>query len=344
MATSGRTVYFENGGVVDVSPWPYLSYYEHREEINDAVSIVSDGVRYRLDDRDSILSIAVPKFPEIHPGRIMEELGVTGNLDYVLRMHAGGLWNHYEYDLSVCCLAKATQMMVHSNIGWRAKDFFRIVHYLLDLGCEEKANEWYVWIKSNARCFNSCVQEDHFARVLESCKILRTDLVEVSNSTICCHECAKYRNRIYSLTGKDKRFPKFPSDFHFQCPLGIYPFVYGESKPAFECKNLILYCRRPYADTRTPHEEEIYQTFREEIDAEENPSTIPDVGRVIYTWYKPLFEDSFPKTMSGFLRGRRANSKNYRNLIAEIKEAGYIVPQSTDEIKDIISSGEFLRR
>lgn len=44
----GVIVYYEKGQVVKMSPEPETSYYETRGLINEATSIVSDGIPYTI--------------------------------------------------------------------------------------------------------------------------------------------------------------------------------------------------------------------------------------------------------------------------------------------------------
>ena len=79
-----QTIYFKNGEMYKVYPTDKESWY-------DARYLVSDGVKYDLENLDDLKRIPVPKFPPHQ--NIMEGYGVTGNLDYVLRMKAGSFYN-----------------------------------------------------------------------------------------------------------------------------------------------------------------------------------------------------------------------------------------------------------
>lgn len=323
------TVYFEQGQVVKMEPEPNCSYYEARGMINNAKNIVSDGVHYDLTDRDSIYSIAVPEYTYSHKNFHAQDLGVTGYLDYVLRMHSGLLWNQGEYILSLICLGKACQLMLYSTIGWQRKDYYRIVNWNIELGRFKKAQEWKDWIeKYTPNPMDVAV--DSFNRTVNSCSFLRTDLVEVGDLGGLCKVCAKYRNRIYSLSGKTIKFPKFPKDFHYGCGLSIYPFIDGVSEPTFKCKNYILHSWRPFIDDRTPLEIENYKKRLELLSGWVEPK--PNLNHIIYYWFKPKFPNDFPKTVGGFSRMRNANSKSYQKLMEKVAAAGYKIPQSLEEV------------
>lgn len=98
---------------------------------------------------------------------------------------------------------------------------------------------------------------------LENAKELGTDLVEASYHRGCCGECAKYRGRWFSISGKDKRFPKMPVDYGCTCEgIDFSPVIYGISEPTYadEIEDIIEYSNRPFVDDRTEEEKKIFET------------------------------------------------------------------------------------
>lgn len=328
------TVYYERGQVVKISPEPNVSYYDVREIINEATSIVSDGIPYDLTDRNSIYSIAIPEYTYTHENKHAQDLGATGYLEYVLRMHAGLLWNNGNYDLSLVCLGKACQLMLYSPMIWKKKDYYRIVHENIELGRFKKAKEWKDWIEKYV-IDSSDYAKDAFARTVQSCNQFGTDLVEVGDANCCCEICAKYRKRIYSLSGRNWKFPRFPKDFHFGCNLQITEFYEGVMEPSFKCLNYVLYSRRPFKDDRSIEEKERYKKRIEEIRIAEEKHLSADLNRIIYYWFKPKFPNDFPKSLSGFSRMRNSNSPKYQKLVQMIENAGYTIPKSLEEVVEI---------
>lgn len=326
----GVTVHFKGGQVVKIHPEPHKSYYEVRDIINSADTIVSDGVKYNLNDIESIRAITVPDYSYSHPNLHAQDLGVTGCLEYVLRMHAGKLWDEFKYGLALACLGKACQLMLYSTIGWARKDYYRIVYWELELGRIKKANEWKAWIEKYTPSFDDVCKES-FEEKLESCRYLETDLVETASDMPCCENCAKYTGRILSLSGKDKRFFKFPADFHYRC-LHIYPFVEDVMEPQFKVSDYIAYSRRPLIDERTPEEKQRYEDWVEIIRKDEDFTIEPNLNHIIYYWFKPKFPDDFPKSLSGFSRMRNSNSKNYQKLMSKIADSGCWIPETIDDV------------
>lgn len=341
------TVYYAYGHVLKVFPPPPGSYYENRDIINAATFIVSDGVAYDLTDKKSIYSIKVPNYHIYAPHKIGEELGVTGYLEYVLRMHSGLCWNVGEYDIAIACLEKATELMKYSTMGWPPKDFFRIVNELNDLGQFKKASKWKDWIERNVPGSLSALipiatsvdlreplTAQERKKLLDECRYLETDLVEVGGSGVCCEVCAKYRNRIYTLTGKDTRFPRLPKDFHKSCGLSIHPYIWGVSEPTFSCPDPMAYSNRPFVDDRTEGEKENRAEWLQKITKQPEVLREPSLARIIYYRLKKVLPNDAPKSVSGFSRMRNANSKNYQALVKKAEAAGFVFPQTLEDVKN----------
>lgn len=336
----GVTVFYTNGQVTKMSPEPRCSYYEVRELIDEATSIVSDGVHYDLTDINSICEIAVPNYTYSNGNHHSKDLGVTGFLDYVLRKHAGLLWNENKYDLSMACLRKACQLMLHSTVGWQRSDYYRIVNEYIELGYFKKAREWKAWIDRNTPLlFNQeagreSIGKERFKNALDSCKSIGTNLIEVTCNSACCEICAKYRNRIYRTSLKNMKYPPFPKDFHFGCGLGLWSFWEGVSEPSFDCKgkSYVSYSNRPFIDDRTPEERQAYQEWLERLEKSQFIEREPDLNHIIYHWFKPIFPNDFPKSVGGFSRMRNANSPKYQKLMQMVKDAGYWVPNSIEDV------------
>lgn len=324
------TVFFEHGQVVGMQPAPKTSCYEERDLINNATLIVSDGVCYDLTDANSIHSIPVPDYLEVNDHPVSSDMGVTGYLDYVLRMHSGCLWNNGEYNLSISCLRQACLLMLYSPIAWQRKDYYRIVNSFISLGRFKKANEWKQWIEKNVPSSEDFLH-DAFQRILDSCRELDTDLIEVDCNGPCCSVCARYRNRIYSLSGRDRRFPHFPKDFHFGCVLNEHPFIDGVMDPSFDCRNYVRHSNRPFVDDRTAEEKRAYADWQERLSSERDREHAADLNRIAFYWLKAAFPYDAPRSLSAFSKMRNTNSQKYQALAQKVEAAGYQIPNSLEE-------------
>lgn len=134
-----QTIYFKNGEMYKVYPTDKESWY-------DARYLVSDGVKYDLENLDDLKRIPVPKFPP-HKN-IMEGYGVTGNLDYILRMKAGSFYNRKDKIMCSACLWKCTELMLAHPLSWEESHFYRIVQWHVEMGMFDEADKAEKYIYS----------------------------------------------------------------------------------------------------------------------------------------------------------------------------------------------------
>lgn len=262
----GYIVLFKHGRCVGTFPPLRESYYDRREIIYNARIIRSDGVIYDLADEDSIFSIKIPTYNKYKKNKVSEELGVTGYLEYVLKMRASGYKNDGNDALCYACLGVSTYLMANSERDWNYEDFFRIVEWLERDGDYESADNWRQWIAENVPTPGDRVKA-HFQKALNVCELLETDLIELLWEYGQCGTVSKYQGRVYSISGKDKRFPLLP-DFIKQNGAVVPPIdgieffaftnsktvkIRGEEIPALEAS------WRPFVDDRTPTEKEMYR-------------------------------------------------------------------------------------
>lgn len=325
------TVYYQNGSVYKVLPAPVGSYYDARGEIYAATDIVSDGVRYDLTDIKSINSIAVPEYRNVQD---MNDtgLGVTGKLEYVLRIHAGLCKERREYDLAIALLSRATKFMLYSDVGWQKKDFYRIADWHEELGNFELSDQWAEWIEIYAPSEYVDVQ-----RHLAEAESLGTDLVYTHWAGAQSGATAKYQGRVYSISGKDKRFPLLP-DFMRQgnpicCPHGAFIYygtrglldaIYykGKDCPAIKTS------WRPFVDDRSPTEKANYLAYAKQV-AKEKENRI---ARRVYYRLKFILPDDAPKSLAAFSKMKNANTQKYQELVAKAAAAGFVFPKMTVDV------------
>lgn len=158
---------------------------------------------------------------------------------------------------------------------------------------------------------NTTYQKTSNLRILGDSKKLRTDLVESSDIAACCPKCAMYRRRIYSLSGKDKRFPQIPKDFDSDCcGLNLYPYIWGISEPSFSAKDPIKYSNRPFVDDRTAKQKKDYEVLKKQFEEEEEKER----DRKIYAKLVSSLPSDAPKSFSAFRRMKKSNSTTYQEL------------------------------
>ncbi len=299
------------------------------DERNSAYLAIRDeeerrlNAAYDFNSLEGINSIPVP-CREVNGGSF------TGRVEYYLRGRCFAQhWDAGRTDLALACLRKANELMYISDMIWKRDDFMRIVYYLRKAGKYDEADAEQK--KIDAYFDNKNEIRDSFAERLKSAKELKTDLVEITSSGVCCSECAKYRNRIYSITGKDKRFPTLPSQFepktfsYNHVCLSMWPFVYNVMEPSFNCKDIVKYSNRPFVDDRTKQEIAQYNNWQNEMQkAQENQARL-EQNRKDYAWLQKNLPDNCPKSLSAFSRMKNGNTAGYQKLRQLAANMGYLI-------------------
>lgn len=213
-------------------------------------------------------------------------------------------------DLAIACLEKSFYIMLNSDYYW--SDYAeRYIKFLKNDRQFEKARDVEKIISNMESAHSNDVPE-----YIVSAKQLRTDLVEASYPALCDSETAKYRGRIYSISGKDKRFPIL-SNIIKNCELDFYPFVLGISSPSHCPKTKeIEYSNRPFVDDRTPEEKERYDDIlKKHLSTDENEEE--------YYWLYEHLPEIAPKSLSGYSRMKSSKSKNFMKIVSEAEKLGY---------------------
>lgn len=154
----------------------------------------------------------------------------------------------------------------------------------------------------------------HFT--LDNAKKLNTDLLEADYPEPASDIEAKYRGRIFSISGKDKRFPQLPKDI-FETRLGLYPFIFGISEPLY-CPpgQEIAFSNRPFVDDRDQDEIQAFDAIIKEVLRKAK-------NEKDYAWILNNLPDLAPKSLSGYSRMRNSNSANFIKIKKAAAEKGY---------------------
>lgn len=247
----------------------------------------------------------------------------TGRVEYYLRgkcfidhRNAGNV------DLAIACLKKAQQLMFISDMIWKRSDFMPLVKYLHELGRHREADAELEEIEEFFQSRDKQIMQENNDILFASLASLETDLVIVECFGVCCSKCAMYRNRVYSMTGKDKRFPQFPDDFDYECGMRPSPFIEGVSEPSFECKNIIKYSNRPFVDDRTQEEVERYNNWHALMEEAKEKEIKKAQAQKEYFWLQENLPNICPKSLSGYSRMKNANTENYQKLVKAAAELG----------------------
>lgn len=316
--SSIQTIYFVNGYLEKVVG-KYTDYWY------DADILVSDGKTFDLHSYSEIRSIPIPKFNSL--SILSDGPGITGSLEYVLRMKAGTHFNRKEKELCSACLWKSTEMMVSLGFRWRKQDLQRLINWHVELGMldeAEKAKRWLssfpIYTENSFDIYAKSFRDNSFSRAKE----FNTDLVafqDLGSVSSCCAICAAHRGRVYSISGKSKDFPPLPQyakehgNFHpgCRCSMSVYLPSLGlkfRGKDVDPKKS----SWRTWQDDRTDREKELYNNYLSDLqkkDAEERryASDKMSYARIL----KALPQDA-PASFSAFRRIKYSDSTKYTEL------------------------------
>ena len=179
------------------------------------------------------------------------------------------------------------------------------------------------WFSKNKHNESSSIPDLSWIPGYENLNFEKCDLIEIPRSWRICAECAKYHDRIYSISGKDVRFPKLPDYIinhkytEHGCNFQFYPYHEGVSiMRGLGEKNPIEYSNRPFLDDRTEEERATYENYKAKIDLDSK-------NRIEYTWICKNLPAIAPKSLSSYVRMKNLNSKNYIKLMDIARDNGF---------------------
>lgn len=314
-----QTIYFKNGEMYKVYPTDKESWY-------DARYLISDGVKYDLENLDDLRCIPIPAFTNID---IMHGYGITGSLEYVLRMKAGNLRRKGLLKESNSILERIHLFMGAADNGYQEKDFLIYSHLLLKEGHFEESAKYKAIVQSYLKTLRVCHNsfsfynraKDVMDKLLSDCRKYNTDYISMSAHLACCEECNKLQGRVYSISGKSKIFPKLPDviretgKVHDGCGHNFSVFFYtGKDDTIFDKNgnsvNAIKSSQRPFKDDRTAEEKKNYLEHLEQLQKEKQK----DLDEIEY--YHIFYElpEIAPKSFGGYRRMKNAQTKNFLKL------------------------------
>ncbi len=316
LKSSNKTIAFFNefGELIDVFPRNTdIDLYENRGVAYSAEYIVYNQKIYNAFDVKSVESMEIPCFR--YSG------DVTSDLSYIMRMHRG---RNDDKELQIAMSFKIASLMKASWIFWTIKDYLSLCKILMELELYDEAEILY----KDA--------EQHINERLKQCfndRLMGFDLIIVSNNVPCCELCAKQRERVYSISGNDKRFPKLPPNvlenrgFHKGCHCSFFPFFGVEMIGKNYDQNPVEYSNRPYVDDRSDKEKHEYEEYiNRPVYPNENFYLLKEkmiVRNANLKEYNRLLEIAphiAPKSFSGYCRMKSMRSKNYLKLEEILKE------------------------
>lgn len=303
----------------------------------------SVSTEYNFNSVEEIQSIPIPKY------KSLSGLGSpVNNIEYILNRKATIFKKDGKKDLALACLRKANEIYPYSNFSWTRKDYMRIVEFLKYFGDFEQARLEEKYIIDNYSKFfsenvfpsfvkNECAIDDFIKKYKSVYYFDGSDLVstETTGRACTCEECTKYRGRIFSVYGKDSRFPKLPDELrkmyiHEECKISFLPFIFFEGNvntfsPTYDnsivlnnSSKIIEYVNRPFVDDRSQDEkkyfEESQRKHKQEIQDKKD-----------FDWLRENLPDIAPKSFGGYRKMKNSNSSNYQKIVKIALDNKYII-------------------
>lgn len=139
---------------------------------------------------------------------------------------------------------------------------------------------------------------------------LDTDYASSRDTGCCCGKCAPYKNRIYSISGKDKRIPKLP-DFFLDISNWEHCGVCLTTANEYMLRDdLITKSNRPFVDDRTPEQKQNYQNYLAEKQAEAEKAQ----DKEDYAELSALCPDIVPKSFGAYRRLKNSNPEKFEEI------------------------------
>jgi len=281
----------------------------------------------------------------------------TGDIDYYLRKKSAECEDSGNIELAILCLRKSNAIRMVSRRGYRKDDYYALVRLLARSGYVKEATAEKAKIDSFfGDADTDLVQLNGRGQahlIIKSAYELDTRLLLMNAHGSACPECAKYQGRVFSIYGKDPRFPPLPESFyefgaiHKGCCHQFSAYIHECSDPMLDHtlqfykglkrkyrKNIIAFSNRPFIDDRTQEDideanriiEEHRIAVEKKKHAEEHmieTEAMRGTTKREYQWVLDNLPDICPKSLSGFQRMKKQNTKNYQKIVAEAKKHGF---------------------
>lgn len=295
----------------------------------------------------------IAKIPAVKGLRCPSTTGVTGQLYYLLRRKAYEHELNGNMELAVACMRKSSKLaMLDYGTRIQKQELYPFVRILARNGQVEDAIAEKEFIDKHCQELSEALDKSMFQEAVTAAKKLKTDFVIMSVHGAACSECAKYQGRVYSISGKSRKFPKLP-DFFFEtgrvhpgCSHVFNPFIDGVDTPDLDytlsCHPLqnkaygagiVAFSNRPFVDDRTQAakiEAQNWITQMAKKAAEEKKledsmieyETQKGIDFRNFLWIKEHIPNKCPKSPSGYRRMKTQNTKNFQILKQLASELG----------------------
>lgn len=162
--------------------------------------------KYDMETLDGINSIPVPA-KNYNTGDWTKDC-----IYYVLQRKATEHKRNKRLDLAIACLRKSNALSDYEKRPpLLEKDYLRLVKYLRlngenDAADIEEQRIYSLHPEFKDKRISNLLQ---ISNVLNKCKYYKSDLVYITTNSYC-PACSKYNRKVFSISGKSKKYPKLP--------------------------------------------------------------------------------------------------------------------------------------
>lgn len=303
------------------------------------------GRNYSTDTIEQINSIPVrvnlPRAPVPAHSIIT---GPTGEVYYYLHSKAQQYAREQKYDLAIACQQKSNELLRLKYPTYGRTEAYYLVRLLARSGRLEDAKT----TKKEIDAYYGKAARDEAINTLRNeirnAHALGTDYLIMSTEEFACSECAKYQGRVYSISGKSKKYPPLPYEIsnygcvHPGCTHRFFAYIDNTSNNSMEItlahhpirnifykRNIVSFSNRPFKDDRTKDCKKTVEEVRQrEAKRKEQQQYYEDniieieyqkhLDEQAVIWLQNNFPTKAPKNITGFRRMRTQNTKNYQAL------------------------------
>lgn len=294
-----------------------MSIFEKIKQLFSTTSKPSISVNVSSVPAPTANAIDKYKFPTIES--ILNVNVAIPNIDYILQRKATQFKKEGKMDFAIACLKKSNDIMLSSNNKYRysAKDYMRYIKYLEADGQFDKATLEEEKLKARLPALfdGANTKNPQLTKI-------NTDLIHFTGSRLC-PLCSIYSGRVFSKSGRDKRFPAFsvfPEKLkNVNCPecgvcVGFSPYhiIDFDNKLRDDIKR----SNAPFTDSRTTELKKTYTAQKEE-------SASKAKNKAEYDLVSKVLPDLAPKSLSGYSRMKTTKSTNYLKIVKAMRSSGY---------------------
>lgn len=288
------------------------------DKIKTGFENVSKTTKQKVYDFNSIKGIESITVTDLKAQK--PDTDMLDSIEYVLQRKATEHKKNGRMDLAIACLRKSNELMPFAQILYGEKDYLRLVEYLkVDKQFDEARTVEADLIKKYPEIFNRDIRKSSaFDKILKESKESNNDLIYCLSHVYTCDICSKYQGRVYSISGKDKRFPKLPDEvykyggFHEECHHNFCAYI---EKYATSFEEDLRISNRPFVDERSKAEKAEYEKRKKE-------ALELKADKKEYDEIREKLPDIAPKSFGGYRKMKNTKSKNYLKLVEAAKEKG----------------------